>query len=1121
MRQPAFRLASAAFCIGAFLFEAPPIKGQAVANAQVTGEVTDPTGAAVAGATVTMTETERGVSHQTKSDSNGRYTLPNLPVGPYRLEASLAGFKTYTQTGITLQVGDHPVINIGLQVGAVTENVEVTAGAAMVQSEQTSISQVINQKSIVELPLNGRQPTQLVLISGASVVTGGGDMTGSKNYWTSTTISVGGGQGNGTNYLLDGGDNVDTMTNVNLPFPFPDALQEFSVDTNALPARNGTQPGGVVNIVTKSGTNQFHGSAFEFLRNGDVNARNYFGKTHDLLKRNQFGGTLGGRIIRDKLFFFGGYQGTRIRNVSPSSTAYVPTAAELAGDFSVAESPACIAGATKPRKITIPGTKTAISNTTNVFASGVKFDPAALALVKFLPTTSDPCGKLTYSTPSIQNEDQGIGRLDWIQSSKHTAFLRYFYTTYLQPAFYDPTNVLVTTSPGNDESAQSATIGDTYTFNPTTVNSLHATFTRRTDFRGPNSNFFNAKKLGINITTLVPDDFRLSVSNPGFSVGCGTCSPGYFNVTTYQLADDVDLIRGRHHLGFGVDIIYTQNNLLSGYLQNGSFAFDGVATGDSMLDFLTGTMSGFSQSLPQQPAPRMTIPALYVQDTIHATSRLTVNAGLRWEPMFWPVDHWHRGSAFSMANFLAGVHSKVYSNAPAGSLYYGDPGVNASFTGDNKLSVFSPRLGLAWDPKGDGKQTLRVGAALMYDSGMLYTAQRLASNPPFVNEIDLQTSNPGGFSDPWNTGYHYPGGNPFPPTGSYFPQYALYVVLPQDFKPMSVAQWNVSYQRQIGSSWLASISYIGNKTSHVWLGQETNPAVYSPSVCAQFSKGCTTSNTNQRRVLGLLDPTQGQYYGGLDYVYDGGNANYNALLVSAQQRLSHGVTFLANYTWSHCISDGDFTRDIAGPTFLNPYDLRMDRGDCNFDIRHIFNASIVATSPVKGNSIWAHILGSWQLAPLLRILSGTPLPVTTGKDTSLTGINSGDSPERPNYVAGADPYIASWGPKLQYLNPAAFYVNTPGTYGNLGRDVLRGPGNLQFDLALSRIFPIHESFRLEVRAEAFNAINHTNFVAPATGTGIPGISTGGISLSTSSSNFGQITNAGDPRILQFAMKLYF
>ncbi|HZQ55343.1 MAG TPA: hypothetical protein VFB14_24310 [Bryobacteraceae bacterium] len=654
----------------------------------------------------------------------------------------MTGFKTYTHTGIVLQVGDNPEINIKLEVGAITESVEVSAGAAMVQSEQTSVSQVINQKSIVELPLNGRQPTQLVLISGASVVTGGGDMTGSKNYWSSTTISVGGGQGNGTNYLLDGGNNVDTMTNVNLPFPFPDALQEFSVDTNALPARNGTQPGGVVNIVTKSGTNEFHGDLFEFLRNGDLNARNFFGATHDFLKRNQFGGTLGGRIIRDKLFFFGGYQGTRIRNVSPTAIAYVPTTAELAGDFSMAESPACVAGATQPRRIDVPGTSTRITNTSNVFASGVKFDPAALALVKYLPTTSDPCGKLTYSTPLIQDEDQGIGRLDWIKSAKHTAFLRYFYTTYTQPAFFDPHNVLVTANPGNDESAQSATIGDTYTFTPSTLNSFHATFTRRTDFRGPNSNFFNAKALGINITTLVPNDFRLSVSNPGFNVGCGTCSPGYFNVNTYQIADDVDVIRGKHHIGFGVDVIYTQNNLLSGYLQNGNFAFNGASTGDgdSMLDFLTGTMSGFSQSLPQQPTPRMMIPGLYVQDTIHATSHLTINAGLRWEPMFWPTDHWHRGSVFSMANFLAGVHSKVYPNAPAGSLYYGDPGVNASFTADHKLNVFSPRFGIAWDPRGDGRQTFRVGGALMYDYGMLYTSQRIRTISPWIVAIVISIS---------------------------------------------------------------------------------------------------------------------------------------------------------------------------------------------------------------------------------------------------------------------------------------------------------------------------------------------------------------------------------------------
>jgi hypothetical protein len=320
-----------------------------------------------------------------------------------------------------------------------------------------------------------------------------------------------------------------------------------------------------------------------------------------------------------------------------------------------------------------------------------------------------------------------------------------------------------------------------------------------------------------------------------------------------------------------------------------------------------------------------------------------------------------------------------------------------------------------------------------------------------VNEIDLNTSNPGGFSDPWNTGYHYAGGNPFPPTLGYFPTSAFYVVLPQELHPTSVAQWNATYQRQFGNSLVASVSYVGNKTSHIWLGQETNPAVYSPSACAQTTSGCTTGTTNARRALNLMNPDQGKYYGGLDYVYDGANATYNAALISVQQRLSYGVTFLANYTWSHCISQGDFTRDIAGPTFLNPYNLSMDRGDCNFDIRHIFNASIVATSPVKGSGFWAHLLGNWQLAPLIRALSGTPLPVQTGTDTSLTGINSADSPERPNYIAGVDPYMSEWGPKLQYLNPSAFVNNTPGTYGNLGRDVIRGPGSLQFDLALSRI----------------------------------------------------------------------
>ena len=1092
---------------------------QAVSNASVTGEVVDQNGGAVVGAEVVMTETERSVPHQTTTDSAGRYVLPNLPVGPYRLNVTASGFKTHVQTGIVLQVGDNSTLNVSLELGTVTQSVEVSADAAMVQSEKTSVSQVISQKDIVDLPLNGRQATQLVLISGAATVTPAGDMSGSKNYASSTTISIAGGQGSGTNYILDGGDNTDAMTNVNLPFPFPDALQEFSVDTNALPARNGTQPGGVVNIITKSGTNEFHGDVFEFLRNGDVNARNFFAATHDNLKRNQFGGTLGGRVVRDKLFFFGGYQGTRIINVPPSSIAFILTAAELAGNFTVAESAACQASG-RPRTITLSGTKTPITNLSNVFASGVTFDPAAVKLASFLPVgAADQCGKVVYAIPTKQNEDQGVGRVDWVRSSKNSIFGRYFRTKFFQPAFFDPTDALVTQNPGNDEGVHAVTLGDTYTFGPTVINSFHATFTRRTDFRGGASNFFNATDLGINISVAVPNDFRLAVTPAasGFAVGCGTCSPGHFNVNSFQFADDVDIIRGAHHFSAGVDYIRDQLNVVAGYLQNGNIAFNGSATGDSILDFLTGTMSSYQQSLPQQPSIRMSIPALYVQDTIHATSHLTVNAGVRWEPNLWPYDQFKRGATFSLANFLNGVHSSVYSNAPAGALYVGDPGVPQQLA-NNRYWNFSPRLGLAWDPRGDGRQTVRVGAAIMYDVGALYTPQRNASDPPFVNEIDLATSKPLGLSNPWTTGYNYPGGNPFPPTGTFFPQYGLWILIPKNLHPITLYQWNATYQRQIGADWLASISYLGNRTAHLWLGQELNPAIYSPSVCAEFTAGCTTGNTNQRKSLEQINFSQGQYYGNVDVADDGANASYNALLASVNKRVSHSVALLANYTWSRCISDGDFGGDITGPGYQNPYNRRADRGDCNFDIRHIFNSSIIFTSSIKGSRLFAHVLNNWQIAPLIRALSGFPGTILTGTDASLTGIGL----DRPNLVPGVDTYASTLGPKLQWLNPAAFTPNTAGTYGNLGRDTIRLPGQLLFDSSLSRIFALRESIRLEVRGEAFNVINHTNLAGiPTSGLGLSVAGSTGLSLSRNAANFGQITSAGDPRTLQFAMKLYF
>ena len=489
-----------------------------------------------------------------------------------------------------------------------------------------------------------------------------------------------------------------------------------------------------------------------------------------------------------------------------------------------------------------------------------------------------------------------------------------------------------------------------------------------------------------------------------------------------------------------------------------------------------------------------------------------MNVGLRWEPTFSDPDKYGRGTSFSLPAFLAGQVSTVYTNAPAGLFFpKGDAGIPAANWNGQKAN-FAPRAGLVWNPSGAGKDTLRVGGALLYENNETWFNERETTNAPIGTDIDI-TNPVGGFSNPWQG---YPGGSPFPNNGkAIFPASGgVYINMPINPKSTYVTQWNATYQRQI-KNWVVSASYLGNKTTHLWMAGEVNPAIYDPAPGAS-----TTSNTQARRRLTALNPTWGPSYASIDTMDDGAVAHYQALLVSLKHSFSNGFTLLTNYTDSYCVSDQDFGAALAGSTNSFPFSRGIDRGPCNFDARSIFNASLVATSTVKGSPWASRLLSNWQIAPLFHAQSGQPLTITTGTDRSLTGLNN----DRPVQVL-SDYTPASHGcsgaPCYQFLNAAAFTPNPIGAPGDVGRDAVRGPGTVSFDVALTRKFKITERFQLEARGEAFNIINHTNFVGGIQGAGTASAAYTTMNTNLSSSSFGKALAAFDPRIMQLVLKLHF
>ncbi|HEY1896625.1 MAG TPA: carboxypeptidase regulatory-like domain-containing protein [Terracidiphilus sp.] len=1084
--------------LAVFLFllsEPPPVHGQAVGGGQIQGSVMDSSGAVVAGAEVEATQTESGFKRQTTSGADGGYSLPNLPVGPYQLHVTREGFNAYVQSGIVIQVGNNLRVDIALKVGGVAQTVQVDAQASMVQTEDQSVSQVIDQQRMVDIPLNGRQATQLILLTGAATTAPAGDNVGTKNYPSEVTLSVAGSQGTQTEYLMDGADNTDSFSNVNLPFPFPDAIQEFSVQTSGLAAQYGFHPGSVVNIVTRAGTNSFHGTAFEFLRNNAFNATNYF-STRDTLKRNQFGGVIGGPIVKNKLFFFGGYQGTILHQQSNSTTFILPTRAILNGDWTA-----------------FAGSKTLkapfVGNTINPAA----YNASALALVtKYLPVATNANGHYLYGPPNPNTEHQFIGRVDWNKSEKQTIFGRYYFTHYAQPGFFSG-NLLNTTNPQLNDQEQSGTLGHTYSISPTLVNTFHASGTRSAITRGQVSSLINPGTIGINVSTPVPNYIYMAVSGD-FTVSCGTCETYEVTTTSENVLDDLFWTRGKHHFGFGGNYIHNHMNLQGTNNANGQFSFNGSFTGDALADFMLGDLYSLYQGNDTGSTFAKNVFAFYAQDSYQVTPRLTVNAGVRWESDLPEVETAGRGVSFSMPAFLAGTTSNVFKTAPPGLLFYGDPGIPKGYINDH-WDHFEPRFGIAWDPRGKGQESIRASYTLGFSQPIVYMEDRYENNAPYG---DALTINPtaGSLTDPYAS---YPGGNPFPQPypppkdSAFFPSEGSYFVFPVNMKPSYTQTWNLSIEKQLGANWEFTTAYLGNIVVHIPSGNEQNPATYipgswtGPGSCGPLtispgtgSPCSSTSNSNARRATALVNPVTGAYYSEVSYMYDGSTSRYDGMLLTLQHRFSQHFTLLSNYTWSKCISGGTDVGDLGGNTFQNPANPGAERSNCYQDLRHNFVTSLVARSNLKNGGLKQILLGGWQVAPIVTVTSGQRVSPTTGTDASLTAVGV----DRPNLVG--DPYVHGQARKY-WLNPASFQKNAPGTYGDTKPYSMVGPMYANLDAAVSRFFPLPETMQLEFRAECFNCLNHPNLLGPT--------------AALNSSLFGQITTANPPRILQLSLKLDF
>jgi hypothetical protein len=1059
----------------------------------IEGAVTDRTASVVAAAHVVVRNTETGFTRDAVSGSDGFYRVAALPVGPYSLTVESPQFAKFSQAQVQVNVNQAARVDVELAVGNVAESVTVAGRVQMVDTSTSALGRVVTGREILDMPLNGRNFTQLGLLQTgvapltAGVATAGGSLRQGQAY------AVNGMRPEQNVYLVDGAQNINRMDGgyaLKLPV---DAIAEFRILTQSAPPEFGGTGGATTSVVTRSGTNQLHGNLYEFVRNDAFDAPNYFSVGVEPLKQHQFGVTAGGPVRKDRVMFFGYYEGFR-NDQGITASATVPTAQQRQGDFSELGVPLLNLAA---GGVPFPGNK--------IPAQAI--NPVALNVLNLYPLGNISPSIYRATLVGRNFSDQAGARIDVNASSSDQLFARYSYSGGYN---VNPISVRGTDVPGfptrDDLATHSAALSDNHIFSTSVINSLRGSYLRHKFFFDQRLNQTPPSALGFGYTSANaegqgPPFFNISGYSP---IGGAITGPRNSTQDMFELQDALSWTRGAHLVKFGGGYQRTAIDMFQAIAPNAFYVFAGTfPTNNAIANLLLGAPVTFYQGLGDFGRDvRVWGGGAYAQDEWRLGKTLTLNYGLRYERINPITEAQNR-----LTGFIPGRQSVVFPNAPAGLVFPGDPGIPDGIA--QGANAFMPRLGFAWDPTGAGVLSVRASYGLFYDqfeNGAGTASQVPVSSIPWA-QFNQYSGAGLNFQNPYL-------GRVYPPANSFVRPSTVFTI-DTNAKPPYAQDWNVSVERSLLSKYLVEVRYVGAKGSRLPRNIEDNPAVYGP--------GATAQNADQRRRYANCPPAGGtcdfSTIAMLSYIT---RSMYNAGQVSLSRRYAAGVGFNVSYWLSDTKDElssmnlsGAAAKSLSGENDLaqNPFDLGAEHGPSLFDARHRFVASASWEPRVSSNasSVVRAVFGGWQLNGIATLNSGTPFTVSDTANVALQANSppiSGFAASRPDVIGDPNdgPHtVDAWMSRsaFQRLDP----VTQAGQFGNEGRNAVRGPGYADLDVSIVRSVQLSTGIRLELRAESFNVTNHVNLGLPV--------------ADLNSANFGKILSAGPPRLMQFAAKLVF